>query len=160
MDETADILTLLNTVTSGTKSLRDTLSFLLGKTRKIETKQLVIDAQDSVLHIQSRLFELQEKVLTLQAEKTNLLRMNVKLKKEVCKYEIWSTEREKYEDLQVGQAWVKVMKGQAEPMYCCTCFEQGNLQIIQPIGRVFDAFLGSHSCPICKQPLTIKINRP
>ena len=153
MTGTADIITLFKAVLSATSSLGQAISSIRGKT-DAETQKLT-DVQSSVLDLQSRIIELQKTALTKQEELLTLKTDNSQLREQIRKYEMQSTERERYERRKIGDAWVMVPKGENEPMFCSTCFEKGTLNALQPMASAFE-IMGSHWCPTCQLPLSLK----
>ena len=154
MTGTADIITLVQAVLSAANGVGQTLSSIRGKTAT-ETKRLA-GVRDLVLDLQSRIFELQKTALTQQEELLTLKTDNSQLREQIRKYEMQSTERERYERRQIGDAWVMVPKGENEPMFCLTCFEKGPLNVLQPMPGGGFEIMGSHWCPTCQQPLSLK----
>ena len=153
MTGTADIITLVQAVISAANGVGQTLSSIRGKTAA-ETKSLA-GLQELVSDLQSRIFELQKTALTQQEELLTLKTDNSQLREQIREYEMQSTERERYERRQIGDAWVMVTKGENEPMFCLTCYEKGPLNVLQPLpGRL--KVIGSHWCPSCQLPLSLK----
>jgi hypothetical protein len=107
----------------------------------------------------SVVIDLQEKILSAQAQQMTLLERVSQLERQIADSQAWASEKARYQlqELPPG-VFVFVLKsdmanGEPEHRLCATCFNNGKKSILQSFGQ--DQGLETILCPICKTDLTV-----
>lgn len=113
------------------------------------------DINDATIR-QGAAIELQQQILTAQAEQSALLDEIRALKEIVASFETWATEKKRYELKQLGEAGTtaymlkKAERGSEPPHWVCTnCYGNRRISIFQMTTEI-EYRRRVHECPACK----------
>jgi hypothetical protein len=112
------------------------------------------DIHDATLR-NAAVIQLQEKILSAQAEQASLIQRISELEKEVAGLKSWNAEKKRYElkRYHPGALFYTLKEAEAhgEPIHhlCAKCYKNDKPSIIQPTGNTM-AREPSHFCPECK----------
>ncbi|MCP3961642.1 MAG: hypothetical protein GY719_27695 [bacterium] len=139
IDQAAKVASSLTSKVGGRKVSKDDLATIQREIEAIEAS--LLQAKEMILDLREKLIEAEDENVTLRKEISSA---DIKVSTEDSR----ALEREQYERKKVGQSWVTVRKGEDEPYYCSTCFAQGQIIPVQPMGSLF-ASTATHNCPGC-----------
>ena len=108
----------------------------------------LLQAKKTILDLRQSLIEAREESAALREETASADSEGGPDESRAPEREQYERKREQYERKKVGQSWVMVPEGEDEPHYCLTCFAQGQIIPLQPMGSLF-ASTATHNCPRC-----------
>ena len=146
IEQAAKYAGTLKSKIGGHKVSKDELATIGREIEAIDAS--LLQAKETILDLRQKLIEAKEENVTLRKE---ILSAESKVSPEESR----ALEREQYELKKVGQSWVEVHKGEDEPHYCPTCFAQGEIIPVQPMGNLF-ASTATHNCPRCGTTFLLK----
>lgn len=99
-------------------------------------------AQDLILSLRQSILELQERVLRLQAENSNL-------EEQLRQHQAAKLDRSQYKRTKLGESVVIVPTEDPQAYMCATCFEAGVKVYLTKLPPEFDG-VATHACQKCK----------
>jgi len=110
----------------------------------------LVEAHDLALSLQTSLFEAKEQAFALQEENRQLREENRQLQAKISECEARALDREDYELKKMRNNVAVVPKGETSPLYCPSCFEANELNILGNTGFTSRDNMPSHVCPVCQ----------
>jgi predicted nuclease with TOPRIM domain len=107
-----------------------------------KTRAELDKAQDLILSLRQTILDLQERVLRLQTENSNL-------EEQLRQHQATKLDRSQYKRTKLGESVVVVPAEDPEVYMCPTCFEAGQKTYLSKLPRAAQD-VATHLCPKCK----------
>lgn len=161
-----EVLSALGGAASTTKTILDTIRAAKASIKNGDMQARLESALAEGNALQTRLFEIQEKVASLnrtiihlESENAQLTRKETDLREEIRRKEEGASERQKYQRKAIGKSVVMVRDDEPQQYFCPTCFEKtgGKGIPIQPYPPIVVQSIGfTHHCASCKTDFSLK----